>query len=830
MEEDLLDRRYVLSGFDDRCPSDTISMYIHSCSHGAEHSWEAAGGDSIVVTFEEDIDGHQFMQKTLTKRFNEKRIEACRLELTKSVIVHVDISQFSEGYLAVYFALEMMSGGDMFKSLVRAYRNNSIVITYEDWKVAQRVAERKHTLKEKELVAQLFYPDFQWVLKGKTPHRSKFSTDIAILVPPELLSFISHTEIFREELTSALQRVHAMVSFNIISKHPQLELKISMSKNLLGHLRHGPAWETNARIEVRTILERYIVEHIPMKAEVWQRVKGGCPEVNAATALISFKICTSELVVVRRRVEGETLALLKIMSKMEKAKDERQVVNSTIDLEVFLEKVQTAELLIYQIQEILTFKKLDSSYHLARFLEPLDLHNFQYYNFYQDNIVAVLICGKDSVTVLAKKGDIDRAEYKLKEVIKQASLYISGEYNKETFGGQWKTFHAELKKENFRNVLIELSGDKMDLCGFRSEVDNVIAQVKGFLENKKVVTEDVPLKTCQEVEFVESFMKLSADPQLKALGVTILSCRYPQSPCFKVTAASDHIKEAINVVNRYIRTVETRNCMYSKAGEAKILKNNKLLLKMLAKGLGCNLELSEQNISYDLKGGVTLTLSQGNVAKQTSDVITVKISAPQGCLASACRDVSFPKVEVEVLGCCSSALANVKKLVDDLVTKEWKLLQISSPYLALLLPSEKQAIVALSRSLQVCVSVSAPDKATVSGKEADALAMVLQIEKHLQKAKERATRQEEEKRLWKTVRWEVCDREAWAELDPSVSIDLEHALHKKEQRISYTLQNQTYTVNLDKMERTDRNGTIARIKRTLKAGSEIGTVPYNTLL
>uniref|UniRef100_A0A8C4ZE93 Poly [ADP-ribose] polymerase n=1 Tax=Gadus morhua TaxID=8049 RepID=A0A8C4ZE93_GADMO len=211
-----------------------------------------------------------------------------------------------------------------------------------------------------------------------------------------------------------------------------------------------------------------------------------------------------------------------------------------------------------------------------------------------------------------------------------------------------------------------------------------------------------------------------------------------------------------------------------------------------------------------------------------SIVIAAKISASQGgsvaptqqpsmCLAGACRDVSFPKVEVEVLGCCSSDLANVKKLVDDLVTKEWKLHQISSPYLALLLPSEKQAIVALSRSLQVCVSVSAPDKATVSGKEADVLTMVLQIEKDLQKAKERATRQEEEKRLWKTVRWEVCDREAWAELDPSVSIDLEHALHKKEQLISYTLQNQTYTVNLDKLERTDRNGTIARIKRTLKA-------------
>ncbi|CAL8370882.1 unnamed protein product [Arctogadus glacialis] len=126
---------------------------------------------------------------------------------------------------------------------------------------------------EKELVVQLFYPDLQWVLTGQTHHRSKFSTDIAIPVAPDLLSFISRNEILRGELTSALQRVHAMVTFNIISKHPQLELKMSMNKYSLGLLRHGPSWETNARRVVQTILEKYSVEHIPMEAEVWQAVK-----------------------------------------------------------------------------------------------------------------------------------------------------------------------------------------------------------------------------------------------------------------------------------------------------------------------------------------------------------------------------------------------------------------------------------------------------------------------------------------------------------------------------------------------------------------------------
>ncbi|XP_030199149.1 protein mono-ADP-ribosyltransferase PARP14 isoform X3 [Gadus morhua] len=1414
-EEDLLDRRrYVLSGLDDCCPSDTISMYIHSCSHGAEHSWEAVSGDSIVVTFKEDIDGCQFLTKTFTKRFNNKKIEAFRLELTKSVIVHGNMSQISEEFLTLYFSNKMRSGGDIIKSFVHVNQNKSIVITFEDWKVAQRVAERKHTVMEKVLVAQLFYPDLQWVLTGQTHLQDNFSTDIAIPVTPDLLSFINRNEIFREELTSALQRVQAIVSFNIISKHPQLELKMSMNKYSLGHFRHGPSWETNARREVQTHLEKYIVEHIPMKAEVWQRVKGSCPEVNVATALISFKICSSELLVVGRWEEVETL-VKEIKSKMEKASDELHVVKNTIEkgiqfvskemldltldlvrdelvnvdlsknnehftihLKGLSEKVEMAETLIQKVQDTLTSKKLDSSQNLVQFLQSLDLTKFQNDHFSLDNIVAVVICGKESVTVLAKKGDIVRAENKLKEVIKQEALSISGEYNKEKFGEQWKTFNAELKKEldatqNSQNVLIEFSEDKIKLCGFRSVVDIVIAKVKGCLENKKVVTKDIPLKTLQEVEFVESFMNLPADPQLKALGVTVLPCRSPQSPYLKVTATSDQIKEAIHVVKSHIKTIATRKYMYSKAGEAKILKDNISLLKMQAKGLCCNLKLSEQNIpqrfSYYLKGGVTLTLSQGNIAKQTSDVLIcplvntsfnnpvaqqflknggpgiknaivrlerlkqslvtgdvimtivdtlkskrliyaaipvwgksnsdlnsthlvtavlqsllkganhqcgslgmpalgcgtfgcpvkdsceaimkgirgfiglgcgsmttihltesdpktvegfksaleslgyhptdptktkiplipsspgasqtvalpplqlsntigvsgailnaagsavevecvkirplrgndagvtsggslqcdfiihivgpksleqavervknvlkhcedkkipsvsfpaigtggggmkfkesvaallsgiedhfsehkfsalkqiflvvdqvkamkecqqvllswtqvtkdlcddddssnessgdddnsgattaemfigrvkvklfcgditkektdaivsstnaslnrnsgvsgailnaagqavvdecnnlgnqpgdgvvitkpgnltakhiihmvgqtkvkdiissmlkvfkmcedhkiqsvsfpalstgagklcavdvgnamvtaveghikmtktpslkdvhivifqanmfqdfrkslkkckivtptvkrvtaqAKISAPQGgvvaptqqpsmCLAGACGDVSFPKVKVEVLGCCSSDLANVKKLVDDLVTKEWKLHHISSPYLALLLPSEKQAIVALSRSLQVCVSVSAPDKATMSGKEADVLTMVLQIEKDLQKAKERATRQEEEKRLWKTVRWEVCNREAWAELDPSVSLDLEHALHKKVPSISYTLQNQTYTVNLDKMERTDRNGTIARIKRTLKAGSEIAVI------
>ena len=79
-------------------------------------------------------DGHQFMQKTLTERFNKKRIEACRLEMTKSVIVQGDTSHISEECLILYFSRPWRSGGDIIKSFVHVNQNKSIVITFEDWK------------------------------------------------------------------------------------------------------------------------------------------------------------------------------------------------------------------------------------------------------------------------------------------------------------------------------------------------------------------------------------------------------------------------------------------------------------------------------------------------------------------------------------------------------------------------------------------------------------------------------------------------------------------------------------------------------------------------
>ena len=71
-------------------------------------------------------DGYQFMTKIFTKRFNNKKIEACRLELTKAVIVQGDMSQISEEFLTLYFSNKMSSGGDIIKSFVHVNKTKAL--------------------------------------------------------------------------------------------------------------------------------------------------------------------------------------------------------------------------------------------------------------------------------------------------------------------------------------------------------------------------------------------------------------------------------------------------------------------------------------------------------------------------------------------------------------------------------------------------------------------------------------------------------------------------------------------------------------------------------
>uniref|UniRef100_A0AAY5KJC8 Poly [ADP-ribose] polymerase n=1 Tax=Esox lucius TaxID=8010 RepID=A0AAY5KJC8_ESOLU len=185
---------------------------------------------------------------------------------------------------------------------------------------------------------------------------------------------------------------------------------------------------------------------------------------------------------------------------------------------------------------------------------------------------------------------------------------------------------------------------------------------------------------------------------------------------------------------------------------------------------------------------IHIVVFQTKMMKDFEDILTSKLSKPTTqpqpsptksalCLAGACAEVEFPGMEAEVYGLSPASLAQVKKLLDDLISEECISQDLPSSHLSFLLEPQKKAIVALSRKEQVRIQVASPDKLTVSGKKDDVLYSILQIKDYLQEARDRKSRESEEKRMRETVRWKTWEGQTWVELDQSLNYDLEMAFH-----------------------------------------------------
>lgn len=184
--------------------------------------------------------------------------------------------------------------------------------------------------------------------------------------------------------------------------------------------------------------------------------------------------------------------------------------------------------------------------------------------------------------------------------------------------------------------------------------------------------------------------------------------------------------------------------------------------------------------------------------------------------------MTFTAANIEVYGTSSTNIAKVKRFLDDLVSDECTNMDVQSSYLASFTDADNKAIVELSQSSQVRVLVASKDKLVVSGKKDDVLKIVLDINKLIQEARDRETREEEETRMSKTLRWEAAVGETWQPLSSSISYEMELAFHKKEQTFRYQDKAETFTVDFKEMKQVDTKGKTCKVKRTLFADSDTG--------
>ncbi|XP_056322010.1 protein mono-ADP-ribosyltransferase PARP14-like isoform X2 [Danio aesculapii] len=197
---------------------------------------------------------------------------------------------------------------------------------------------------------------------------------------------------------------------------------------------------------------------------------------------------------------------------------------------------------------------------------------------------------------------------------------------------------------------------------------------------------------------------------------------------------------------------------------------------------------------------------------------------PALCLARETAAVSFPMMEMEVYGTSRTQLAEVTSLLDDLLSEESERKDLQSRHITDLTESDAEAVVSLSRAMQVRVQMESLEQLTVSGRREEVLEAALKISLLLQEAQERAARRAAVQRLQDTLSWELLAGERWTPIDPSVSYDIELAFHSQQKSFQFQQDGDTLTVDFSHMELRSSTQETARIKRSLRGDSDTAII------
>ncbi|XP_033899512.3 protein mono-ADP-ribosyltransferase PARP14-like [Acipenser ruthenus] len=683
-EEEKCDpRRFILMGFSEDTKLRLISVYIQSCSKGAEHSWEVldSEGLKIVVTFKQDIDVKSFLQKCSKKKLQNKEIAASRLEHTDSVLVQGQTSNIMEDTLNLYFSNFKRSKGGTITSVTGETGTGGVIVTFQDCLAAQRVAKEQHMLCGVRLTAHLYYRRFQKALTGETCPTPNLPSKTAFPVNPLLLNYINRTKKYKDELETVLRGIDCKVHIHNegeIQPHEAI-LEHTCDSDSLSLYRVASSWESDAKQTFHSFLDQFKVHQLIIEKEVWEKIADECLELSNTDLKVSFEASTSMLVLV-----GEKDRVISVRDKVErcvkKAKEELLEIRNTIERKVIVknreelnllwnlvydkledvesssddgalalylkghrDKVDKAEKVVKEAKSTLITQALNLPTCTAEFLKSLDLEEFKLGHFLQNGIRAAILNHK-SLEIVAVQNDAKKAEDKIKELLKDEVISLTHDQTKATKIDEWNRFFSELKEEvdsssSGCGISITQTDTKITLAGFSSVVADVTRKLKGYLENKRPVTEVIPLKEVHEVDFIDSCMKVSEVPEIKAMDVTILPVRTQASPGLKVSAAADNIKSAVAAVEKQIALIAFEKCLYNKAGESKVLEKHQDTLKARAKEFGCMLwltiqqdtptalpVLAAQSYSHKLCDAFYLHIAQGHITKRKADALVCPLN------------------------------------------------------------------------------------------------------------------------------------------------------------------------------------------------------------
>ncbi|KAJ8247115.1 hypothetical protein GJAV_G00258920 [Gymnothorax javanicus] len=459
VKEQLDPHRFILSGFRLDCKCSHLSIFIQSCSRGAEHSWEILNdGERIAVTFKQDIDVEAFLKKCSTKKLQSMDITASRLEYTDSVLIEGHMDQISEEALRLYFSSTRSHGGQI-KCIHWVTDAKSARVEFENYRVAHRVAEQEHNIFGVSLRTSLYYSSLQQALTGEIPSMPPSPHKCSIPVDALYLKYIQSDELCKEDFESTFKELYASISYKDDLKYPQVVLEMAVDRESLLFCRLAHTWERKCKEAFGAMLDKYIIVTLTTAEEVWERVKDKCLSRHLKAVTVYYERAKNSVSLIGqhddvKKLQGEIQLLLskakeeldvekntvervipadskeeldfvwKILSPklggIEHSKDE---ANLTLCIKGLRDDVNAAMGIIEDTKDNLSSQTLNLSPNLAEFLRSLDLKKFE--RNYFSHISATVFSFGDSIQILAEKQDAEKASDKIKEVLTEDVINLS---------------------------------------------------------------------------------------------------------------------------------------------------------------------------------------------------------------------------------------------------------------------------------------------------------------------------------------------------------------------------------------------------------------------
>uniref|UniRef100_UPI00398F1251 protein mono-ADP-ribosyltransferase PARP14-like n=1 Tax=Pristiophorus japonicus TaxID=55135 RepID=UPI00398F1251 len=680
-EEKYESRKFVLRGFNGNSRLEHISLYVDSLSINTRHHIEPLqDGETVVVTFETDIDAKSFQQNCFQKPFENNVITALRLEKTDSVQIEGIDPSLTDDFLDLYFSNTKRSGGgDITEITVKRFERTAI-LRFQDHEVVQRVTERKHSLKDHQLTVSRYYHDLQLSLYGDNGPKIKQPEQCDICINPSLLSYIQKTRLCNQELEQIAKRVYCNIIFTDSPNSKQMILKPSFDSNILLCYKIAKDWKKHAEEAIRKFIGKFDVKDFPTDKDLWEKVKNKSRGLKAPGFDVLYCFTENKIVVVgeESKVSDTSRKLQGILEKAKKElDDERNTVEEQVPLESleeleFLqshikdtvssmvistnidppvlklkglkEKVGQAQNVISLFQSQLERKPLNQSSHMEDFIKSLDLKKFVQSHFIQKNIKATLVC-RQSVELLAVKSDVKKAEDELKHLFQEVRIDVTPQQIKVTEVDKWKRFVDDLKSDIQSSnegcrIIEEKNPAAIIIVGYSGIVADAAKILTSYLDNKQVITQLIPA-TVMEVDFMECSLVLTELPEIQNKDVTITYNRMP-SPDFKVFGAAEHINEAVSAIKEKISLIQSETYTYRKPGEATVLSKHKDTLQVKAKGHGCMLFIKTEEEHQGLSS------LPKHIIEQHKQVLRPPLSFPQVSKLPPVPTIQIDGVTVEL--------------------------------------------------------------------------------------------------------------------------------------------------------------------------------------